>query len=239
MKNEMALNFAAVFLMAVGSVLGFNSQQAGAMGSEVSSVAQDHERRSRHGWVPEVRGWDNPLPEQGSEKDPIYELPREQDNQVQKSLRRFYNGRLIRTIYDTIAGNAQSPPANTFVKTESGELDFTPDIIKKAGNENKNYLVMVTASWCGPCRRMYPIMEELRKEGYIVYVFDITKKDFENFPALYNVHAFPTFIIFENGAEVTRKIGRTEKEWFTERLKTKAEQPDEPEKNTDIYDGLK
>ena len=113
--------------------------------------------------------------------------------------------------------------------------DFIPPDIKKAGHEKKNYLVMLSADWCVWCKRMYPQMQQLRDEGYIVYIFDITKPGYEDYAALYNVKAFPTFIIYEDGKEIHRRPGATDQKWFRERLKTKQQQEEKP---SNPYEGL-
>ena len=105
------------------------------------------------------------------------------------------------------------------------------DIIKTDNNVNKNYVVMVSAKWCPPCQRMYPIMEELKKEGYIVYIFDVTKAEYRGYAKSYKVNFFPTFIIFDRGKIVNRTIGTTNKTWFQTNLKTKLEQVIKPPSN--------
>ena len=105
------------------------------------------------------------------------------------------------------------------------EKVFTPEIIKKNGHEDSNYLVMISASWCPGCKAMYPEMKELVKAGYIVYVFDVTKPEFKDFDKKYpSIKAYPTFLVIENGKVTHRTIGGTKHVWFTKRLKTNAEQ---------------
>ena len=69
------------------------------------------------------------------------------------------------------------------------------------------------AEWCGPCKIMNPILEELEKEleGQV----DFEKINVDENQALaqqYGVMSIPTYIIEKDGKEVTRKIGVTAKE---------------------------
>ena len=71
-----------------------------------------------------------------------------------------------------------------------------------------------TATWCGPCQRFKPIMQELSSEGYHVATLDIdVHKDLAE---QYNVRSVPTVVIEAkiNGeeVEVNRLIGTTSKQ---------------------------
>lgn len=69
------------------------------------------------------------------------------------------------------------------------------------------------APWCGPCKMMNPILDELEKEfeGKV----EIVKINVDEEPAeaqKYGVMSIPTYIVLKDGAEVSRKIGFTPKE---------------------------
>lgn len=69
------------------------------------------------------------------------------------------------------------------------------------------------AVWCGPCRVMEPIIEELKKEldGKVeVVVIDVDEKPEE--ASKYGVMSIPTYIVLKDEKEVGRKIGVTSKE---------------------------
>ena len=73
-----------------------------------------------------------------------------------------------------------------------------------------------TATWCGPCQKFKPIMNEIASEGHSVQIIDIDSQ--ENLARQYNVRSVPTVIIESNGSEVDRLIGATSKENVLERL---------------------
>ena len=80
-------------------------------------------------------------------------------------------------------------------------------------------LVDFWAAWCGPCRTMAPIFEELAAE-----LSDITfaKVNVDSEPELamrFNVLSIPTFIVFKGGSEIGRFSGAMPKDQVQERLK--------------------
>lgn len=69
------------------------------------------------------------------------------------------------------------------------------------------------ANWCGPCRIMEPIIEELKKElGGKVEVVEIDVDEKPEEASKYGVMSIPTYIVLKDEKEVGRKIGVTSKE---------------------------
>ncbi|MDE7436913.1 MAG: thioredoxin [Muribaculaceae bacterium] len=78
------------------------------------------------------------------------------------------------------------------------------DIIKS----EKPVLVDFFATWCGPCKMMHPILEELhQKVGEKARILTIDVDKNEQLAALYNVRSVPTLIIFQNGEVKWREAG--------------------------------
>ena len=75
-----------------------------------------------------------------------------------------------------------------------------------------------TATWCGPCQRFKPIMQEVANEGNHVQFIDIDTDQGRMFADQYNVRSVPTVVIEENGSEVNRLIGATSKQTILENL---------------------
>lgn len=79
------------------------------------------------------------------------------------------------------------------------------NIDKQLKEFKSNCAIVWTAKWCRACKRMHPIVEELQKEGYIVYLLDY---DADQALAKYmDVKKLPTTIIYTDHKEVSRYIG--------------------------------
>ncbi len=80
-------------------------------------------------------------------------------------------------------------------------------------------LVDFWASWCGPCRMIAPVIEEL--SGDYAGKAKICKLDVDAYGALaaqYGVMSIPTIMLFKDGAELSRFVGVQPKSTFTEAL---------------------
>lgn len=64
------------------------------------------------------------------------------------------------------------------------------------------------APWCGPCRRLAPVLEEVATElGDTVKVVKLNIDENPDAPGKYGVMSIPTLIIFKDGKEVGRTVG--------------------------------
>ena len=71
------------------------------------------------------------------------------------------------------------------------------------------------AEWCGPCRAVSPVVEELSGEydGRVNFV-KINVDQNGELAQKYNVFSIPTLAIFKNGQVVSQKVGASTKESF-------------------------
>ena len=68
-------------------------------------------------------------------------------------------------------------------------------------------LVDFWAPWCGPCRVVHPILEEIAVEREDVRIVSMNVDDNQQTAARFDVLSIPTLILFRNGAEAKRVIG--------------------------------
>ena len=78
-----------------------------------------------------------------------------------------------------------------------------------------NILVDFYADWCGPCKMLAPILEEL--EG--IDVLKVNVDDFPDIATKYGVMSIPTLIKFVDGNETKKTIGFKTKEELEEEFK--------------------
>ncbi|MBE6837200.1 MAG: thioredoxin [Ruminococcus sp.] len=85
---------------------------------------------------------------------------------------------------------------------------FADKILK----ENTVALVDFYADWCGPCKMVAPIIEEIAEEYEDVVVGKINVDENIELATKYGVSSIPTIIAFKNGVESSRIIGYRPKE---------------------------
>jgi thioredoxin 1 len=86
----------------------------------------------------------------------------------------------------------------------------------------KNGFVLVDfwASWCGPCKMMAPILNELARETEgKVRIGKINIENQNKMASAYSVRSIPTLILFRDGKEINRFVGVKSKSFLLNQLK--------------------
>lgn len=93
------------------------------------------------------------------------------------------------------------------------------DFVKKTQVKDKKVLVDCYATWCGPCRLLSPIIDDLSEEitNYDFYKLDVDEA--EEIARKYDISAIPALLIFVDGELKEKIIGFKTKEELKERLK--------------------
>ena len=100
------------------------------------------------------------------------------------------------------------------LKFEEG--NFQEEVLKSEGK----VLVDFYADWCGPCRMMSPIIDDIAKEiGEGVKVGKVNVDNNQELAIKYDVMSIPTIIIFEKGEPIKTFIGVTDKQEILKSLK--------------------
>ncbi len=80
-------------------------------------------------------------------------------------------------------------------------------------------LVDFWAPWCGPCRAMSPVLDEVNTEMQgKAKIVKVNVDDHQSLAARYSVASIPTLIIFKNGQPVDRVVGTMPRDEVVRRL---------------------
>lgn len=75
------------------------------------------------------------------------------------------------------------------------------------------------ASWCGPCKQMAPVFDELSKEYTDKLRFvKISTEENESVVETYSIQGIPCFILFNKGEEVDRLVGTMDKDGLKSKI---------------------
>ena len=86
--------------------------------------------------------------------------------------------------------------------------NFEQEVLKS----EKTILIDFNADWCGPCRMIAPILEEIGKENDSVKIVSVNIDENEELAEEYNVSSIPCLVVMKNGTEEKRSVGLKPKE---------------------------
>jgi len=101
--------------------------------------------------------------------------------------------------------------------TEVQDADFEEKVLKA----EIPALVDFWADWCGPCRMIAPIVEDLAREYEGKIFFAKLNVDQNRATAMkFDIFSIPTLLVFKEGKEINRMVGYMSKEELVKRLES-------------------
>ena len=91
---------------------------------------------------------------------------------------------------------------------EVSKNNFESEVLKST----KKVLVDFNANWCGPCKMLKPIIEEIAKNNEEIKIVSINIDDEEELSDEYNVSSIPCLVLFDKGKEIKRNVGLISKD---------------------------
>ncbi len=101
----------------------------------------------------------------------------------------------------------------------SKAIEITDDNFEEIIATDKPVLVDFWAEWCGPCKMIGPIVEELAGDydgKAVVGKIDVDSNP--NLSAKYGIRSIPTLLVFKNGEIVDKQVGAVQKNVLAQKL---------------------
>ena len=90
---------------------------------------------------------------------------------------------------------------------KANSQNFEEEVIKS----EKTVLVDFYADWCGPCKMLSPIIDEVAEENDDIKVVKVNVDDSQDLAMKYQVMSIPTLVVIKNGSEINRSVGLIDK----------------------------
>lgn len=94
------------------------------------------------------------------------------------------------------------------------EQDFENEVLKSEGT----VLVDFFATWCGPCKMMSPVIDEIADERTDVKVYKVDVDEADEVAMQLGIMSIPTIMVFKNGEATKTFVGVTDKDEITAAL---------------------
>ena len=81
--------------------------------------------------------------------------------------------------------------------------NFDEEVLKS----EKKVIVDFNADWCGPCKMLRPVLDEIAETNDDIKIVSINIDFNEKLAREYNVFSIPCLVVMENGKEINRSVG--------------------------------
>lgn len=86
---------------------------------------------------------------------------------------------------------------------DANKDNFEEEVLKS----DKKVLVDFNADWCGPCKMLKPIIDEIAESNDKIKIASVNIDDEDELSEKCNVSSIPCLVLFENGKEIKRNVG--------------------------------
>ena len=109
-------------------------------------------------------------------------------------------------------GLRENEQSNANGKNHIYALEVFEDNFEDEIDTDKVVLVDFYATWCGPCKKLSPILEEVATEHDEIKLIKVDVDQNPNLSQQFSITAMPTLVVIKNGEEVDRSVGLVSKQ---------------------------
>ena len=98
---------------------------------------------------------------------------------------------------------------------QTSDTNFEKDVIKS----NLPAIVDFWAEWCGPCKAITPVLDEISNEfGDKVLIGKVNVDEVKELPVKYGIRSIPTLLFFSNGEITRQEVGLQSKQTLVDNI---------------------
>ncbi len=97
-------------------------------------------------------------------------------------------------------------------------IKVTDDTFQDTVQNNELVLIDFWAPWCGPCKAIAPVLEEISEEHSNIVIAKMNTDENPNISSQHGIMSIPTMMIFKNGQLVDRLVGALPKPAILQKL---------------------